>query len=69
MANLLDNDLISKYESEFNLTYTEISQKIDTLETENDVGMLFGSTSDSQLILTPRVRPAKEALVERGKSP
>lgn len=41
MANLMDNDLISKYESEFNLTYTEISQKIDAIENETGVGMFF----------------------------
>ncbi|VVT45186.1 uncharacterized protein SAPINGB_P000666 [Magnusiomyces paraingens] len=36
MANLMDNDLISKYESEFGLTSTEITQKLDALTTEVD---------------------------------
>lgn len=39
MANLMDNDLISKYESEFGLTSTEITQKLDALTTEVDKGV------------------------------
>lgn len=37
--SLADNDLITKYETDFNLTFSEITSKIKELENEASVGM------------------------------
>lgn len=40
MASPFDNDLITKYESDFGLTYNEILQKIESIENETSSGRI-----------------------------